>query len=604
MSNMAEHTAKDIAVCPSCKTKYRFSSHFLGKTVLCKKCGIDFVLVSQAAQDHPPPAPSSNPGPGTEDVEEKREKESPSGTNAFEITVSEDNMTAFLHLVDDSPNAVTLEQIKELLKSGGVRFGLIADEVLEQDLGNWPPQGNMLEVARGESPVPGEDARITYYFDTDPLKIGTLRHGGTIDFRDRGEIPQVSKGTLLAKKEPAVRGTPGMDVFGMEIHPPQPKDTKLRCGKGTIKSEDGLTAHAAQDGSPTLSADGKLTVLSKLQIPGDVGLETGHVHFDGDITVGGSIQDGFRVNGGRLSAGETLRADITVSGDITVAGGIIGTTIRGDGNLMARYIRDARVQVLGDVVVQKEVIDSDILSSGALLIEAGKVFNSRISSKKGIVANQIGSDESKPCALNIGIDDGARVKIENLKARKRQKKAKSKKFEKIAERLRTVSNQMHGEIAELAQVQDRGMLEQKDLKADVDKLKKEENEEEISRLLVTVTELDSKIHSAELRLAKRMGQQEKVLEKADDLEKKAQEFASECTAIREEMDDVHEWSQSTGSDPVVKVRGEIFSHTTIKGPHTSAELKETLTRSIIREKEIAKSERKRAHWKLVVNPLK
>jgi len=474
---------------------------------------------------------------------------------AMEITVSEDNLTAFLRLTGDPPTGGTVQEIKALLDSHGIRYGIVPDEVIEEYLAAFSKKTDVLEIARGKPPLPGTDAHIIYYFDTDPLKIGALRHGGTIDYRDRGQIPQVKKGTLLARKEPATAGKPGMDVFGVEIRPPQPKDIKIRCGKGAVKSEDGLRAHATQNGEPNLSHDGKLSVFPRLLISGDVDMKSGHVEFDGDVDIRGSVQDGFRVQAGRLIAGEILRSDITVSGDIVVSGGIIGATIRGDGNLKARFIHHARIQLLGDIVVEKEVIDSDITTNGAFLVQEGKIFNSRVSAKGGIEAEQIGSDESRPCFLSVGLDEGARAKIEHLKELKKKKRAKRKKLERVVEKLQSLSRKLLKKTAEPGKALDREPLE-------------------------------------------------RVETKIKNLQEKVDELKSERNTLNQDINGIHEWSQSSGGSPVIKVHGAIYAHTSIRAPHTSTELMTNFTRSRISEKRISPSEGHREVWKMVAAPLK
>lgn len=493
----------------------------------------------------------------------------------IEITVSEDNLTAFVRGTGDPCSDGTVRKIKELLQSRGICYGMVPDETIEKYLEDLPHQIQPLEVARGEKPMPGQDARIVYYFETDPLKIGTLKHGGIIDYRDRGEIPQVKEGALLARKEPASPGKQGFDVFGTESRPSQAKDIKLRCGKGALKSEDGLRVHATQDGEPTISSDGKISVISKLHIAGDVGLGTGHVHFDGEVDVTGSVQDGFRVLAARLAAGELLRSDITVSGDIMVSGGIIGATIRGDGNLKARYIHQARIHLLGDVVVEKEVIDSDIMTNGAFLLKTGKAFNSRICAKAGIEAQQIGSDESRPCALSVGLDEGARAKIEHLKELKKKRRAKRKKLERVIERLQPLTKEMLKKISEFAQDRDRGTEEPGRERNDPDK-----------------------------RVEKCMVQQERIQTKIEVLEKKVEELKSERNTMDQDIDGIHEWSQSSGGHPFVKVQGTIYAHTIIKAPHTSTELMRNFTRSTIVEKQVTRPDDQREIWKMVAAPLK
>ena len=479
----------------------------------------------------------------------------------FEIIVSEDNLTAFLRITEAPAAEGAVAEIKQLLAAKGICHGVVPDETMETYLAD-PFEGKKeLEIARGKGPVAGNDARIVYYFDTDPLKIGTVRHGGIIDYRDRGEIPQVRKGELLARKEPASPGTSGIDVFGKTLSPPHLKDVKIKCGKGAVKTGDGMKAHAALNGGATLSSDGKISVFPRLRIPGDVDLHSGHVKFDGDVDVAGSVQDGFRVEAGRLTAGDILRADITVSGDIVISGGIIGATIRGDGNLKARFIHRARIHLLGDVVVEKEIIDSDILTNGALLVPTGKVFNSRLCAKGGIEAGQIGSEESRACRLEVGEDVGAGAKIEHLRTVRKQKKKKMKQLHSVITKLERMSKRLQKKIDTLVQQED---------------------------------------YSAELC----MSQQVRVNAKRDEMSKKIEAFQDERETLKQDIAEIREWSQSSGGNPSVKVEGTIYAHTIVKGSNTGTQLSRNLTRTIIKERSISPAEDRKQGWKLVAVPLK
>ncbi|MBW2330536.1 MAG: DUF342 domain-containing protein [Deltaproteobacteria bacterium] len=167
--------------------------------------------------------------------------------------------------------------IKELVAMKGIKYGIVDDTVIREYLKNRAIRKKPWKIAEGKAPEPARDAKVKYYFDTDPSKIGTLKKGGIIDFKERGEIPQVKKGDLIAEKIPGMEGKPGIDVLGNPVPVPKPKDIKLRCGKGAEKSEDALKVFAKVDGRPEISFDGKVLVLSELKISGDVGLETGHI---------------------------------------------------------------------------------------------------------------------------------------------------------------------------------------------------------------------------------------------------------------------------------------------------------------------------------------
>ena len=176
-----------------------------------------------------------------------------------------------------------------------------------------------------------------------------------------------------------------------------------------------MKLYANVDGRPELRADGKVYVFTDLEIRGDVDLKTGHVDFQGNILVSGTVQSGFRVKGGSLTANEILKAEVEVTGDLVVFGGIIGATVRSGGNVRARYIHDAHVEALGDVVVEKEIMDSRIETSGACSASNGHIRSCHIQAKKGIEAGEMGSEASKQCVLVVGTNDRARNEIERLK---------------------------------------------------------------------------------------------------------------------------------------------------------------------------------------------
>ena len=606
-----EDTGKGIATCPSCRAQYEVPLKLQGKRAACKKCGSRFLLQFPDTSDHLRGPLTEDQSPSTESMEVAENRESSSLKKAsdaadgpFLVTISEDQMTASLSLAKPSPESITVEAVKEGLASHGICYGIVSDEEIENLLKRLDSSPLPLIVAQGRKALEGQSSEITYYFDTDPLKIGTLKQDGVMDFRDRGEIPQVRKGELLAMKSSGSPGEPGMNILGAEIPCPKIKDVNLRCGKGVKKPEDGLKAHALLDGEPVLSADGKLSVFPKLQIPGDVDLKTGHVKFDGDIDVRGTIQNDFRVEGGRLSAGEILRTDVNITGDVNVAGGIIGATIHADGSVKARYIHEARIHALGDVVVEKEVIDSDITTSGGLFVKSGKVFNSHISAKMGVAAGQIGSEGSKPCGLMVGVDEGAQEKTSILKNQMHATKTKQKKFEKLIPRLQAFSANMHREIAELAQVQDRGTLEQKSLREKVEEMKKIGNNEEIAELSHRLEELDTKIRGADARLGKRMDQQEAVQNKADQLATRIAEMEPHIALLAEDIERIEEWSQSAGGSPTVEVTKTIYANTNIKGPHCSIRLRGNKEHALFTERQVRKTDSDELVWEMVVKPLR
>jgi len=519
---------------------------------------------------------------GREEAPKGIEEQKVSDT-AFDLTVSEDKLEAYICPGGPVPDEISFSDIKELVAMKGIKCGIVDDTVITEYLKNRPIWKKPWKIAEGKAPEPARDAEVKYYFDTDPSKIGTLKKGGIIDFKERGEIPQLKKGDLIAEKFPGMEGTPGIDVFSNTIPVPKPKDIKLRCGKGAEKSEDGLKVFAKVDGRPEISFDGKVLVLSELKISGDVGLETGHIEFAGNIDVCGSIQDGFRVTGGSLSAKEILKAEIDIDGDIVVFEGITGAHIKTGGNIRAKHVRASHIEALGDVVVENELLNSRIESSGACLIKRGKIFSSSISARKGIEANEIGSETSNPCTLVVGLDERTRNEIDKIKDQIALKKEDHKKHKALVDKLQEEAKRIEKETGELAQVQDRAMVEQRTLKEEMEAQKKANNSEQLARTEVLIKDLDSTISQTEKRLKPLFDKQDQITEKITGFQDEIKNSEEEIKELLDEIEFLSEWSRKEKGLPVVKVYGTIFSHTTISGLHSSGVLKENMNYVSIRE---------------------
>jgi len=335
-------------------------------------------------------------------------------TRVCELIVSEDRMRAELRAKTDTPGPVSPAAVRRLLKQKGITHGIVEDHELESSLPTLKGPETAVIIARGTPPETGRNAALQYHFAKDQ-KIGTLGTRGEIDFKNRGEVPFVHQGDLLVEKNPAVPGIPGHDVFGTELTPLPVSDIKLIFGSGVESSEDRLKLYAKADGHPKISLGGRLSVVSDLVINGDVDLKSGHIDFEGNVKVTGTIQSGFNVKGADVEAKEIMGARITASGKVTTTGAIIGAVVKAQGNITAKYINHATLSTFGDIVVQKEITDSSINTSGACLLERGKILSSEISAKQGIAAVDIGTDLSPPCRLTVGVDDQVEAETERIR---------------------------------------------------------------------------------------------------------------------------------------------------------------------------------------------
>jgi uncharacterized protein (DUF342 family) len=487
----------------------------------------------------------------------------------FELTVSEDKMTAFFSIHKESTDSFVLHDIKLYLETKGIKYGIVNDETISDYLENKESRDTPLKIAEGKLPEQGVDATIKYHFDTDPLKIGTLKEGGSIDFKDRGNIPQVKKGDLLAEKIPALEGKPGHDVYGGYLSVQKPKDKSLKRGKGTSVSEDKLKLVAAIDGTPEISAIGKVYVSPKLEISGGVGLKSGHVDFDGKIDVFGTIQSGYRVKGNSLRANEVLKAEIEMDGDVKVWGGIIGAKIKSGGSLSAMYVHESEIEILGDVVVEKEIIDSKIHTSGTCITRGGPILSSKVSAKKGIQAVQIGSEISKPCHLSVGFDEKVREDINAIKEFIPKIKQEQTEYQRQLKEIENEPAIIEKVIAEMAQVQDRAEVKQRALIEATEKLKKAVNKTKYEAAQARLAQMGSEIKDRDIKLDDLFNKQDALKSKISDLNQRIEDSKNKIQDLRQQISEIVEWATSEKGVPEITVHDVIHADTTINGIYSS-----------------------------------
>lgn len=560
---------KKLCACPSCHCTFWISETREAKTVSCKKCDSKFQITFDAT---------------------------------LNLAVSQDSLKVYIHPKGKIPAEGSVATVKKLLEAKGIKYGLVDDTVIANYMKDKNLQGKPLEIAQGKAPEATRDATVKYYFDTDPNKIGKIKEGGAIDFKDRGEIPQVKDGDLIAEKILGRAGSPGIDVFGNPIPVEKPKDIKIRCGKGAELSKDMVKIVATIDGLPHVPSDGRIFVSPELKMSGDVGLETGHVDFDGDIAVSGSVQNGFHVKGKRLTAGEILKARIHITGDVVVFGGIIGAHIKADGNVRARHVRGSTIQALGDVVIETECFDSTIVSSGACIVKGGRICSSSILAKSGIEAKDIGSDSSAPCNLVVGIDVRVKKKIERLKKQiMLRKKVQGNRKERIKQ-LHEDSKKAEKAVGKIAQAQDQLMVKQRALKERAELFEKAENREQLTNVEMLAKNLDSKIRKAEQALEKLFSAQDGIASKMAVLEKRIENGKKRTEELFDEVEALTEWSAKGKPMPTVKVYATIYSGTVIRGIYSSIVIRENYINSLIREAKMSEPDSRR-RWKMLLTSL-
>ena len=503
----------------------------------------------------------------------------------FKITVSDDRTKAYIEKIkefDDNCPVPTVKDILALLREKQLVYGILDDDGIQI----WISSSSFAEkivIAQGEKPVYGQDGKIEYHFKTNFTNPGKINEDGTIDFRERGDIPYVLKGALLAEKTPPKQGRAGITVTGAPITVDEPVDPVFLAGSGAELSEDKLSICAVLDGQPHRDALGTISINPDLIIPGDIDFETGNIDFKGNIIVKGMVREGFSVKGINLTAKEIEGAFINISGDLNVSAGITDSKISAHGHIYAKYVNHSTIMGFQDLVIQKEIIDSDILLSGSCKNPTGHIISSRICAKLGIEAGKIGTSSSAPCKLKIGVDNH----IETLKKQINEAMEGSlKKTGVLKSEIRKLEDQdqaLYREISEKAHIQDRTQLEIKELKKALPDLQKSNDIIKLQEATHEVRKLLDRAKAAEKALNVIFDTQDKLANQIEQLKTEMGRTEEQNKAHMMEQQALASFSKKELPVPVLTVTGIITTDNHVKGPHTSIMLKENRSRCRIQE---------------------
>jgi len=524
--------------------------------------------------------------------------------NALDISVSKDKLTASAFIDGKVPvTEFDVSDVKIMLHAEGILHGIVDDARINAFLNGNVGVGERWTIAAGNDPVPDTPPQIEYHFDTDPLKIGTLTEDGLMDWKERGQLPQVKEGDLLAEKIPGPKGKEGMDIYGKKIPIPKLREQRFKCGKGARRSEDGIQVHATLSGIPKLSVTGEISVMPTLHIQGDISLETGHVTFDGHIEVSGAVEKGYRVKGGSLRANEIRDAQIDIDGDITAMNGIFGATIRTGGNLKAGHIHNTDIIISGDMAVEKEIIESKIEANGRCLINDGIIISSTISSRMGITAMDIGTKASKFSELIVGIDQQLEREANAIKGETQAIKAERENLPKLLQNLRKQSDQVNTRLGEVAQEQDRCMVQHRRLQEKVEAGLLKQGGAAAEKLQKTITELKAKQDAYDHDVAQLMEEDESIGKEIAATETAITQSAAKIQELNTRLDSITETQKMNHGVAMVKIGGNVFSGTKITGPHSVMVLQEDLQRLSIVETDKPDHEGQK-RWRFELNPFR
>ncbi|MBL8995381.1 MAG: DUF342 domain-containing protein, partial [Spirochaetia bacterium] len=160
-------------------------------------------------------------------------------------------------------------------------------------------------------------------------------------------------------------------------------------------------------------------------IQGDVDLKSGNIEANGNVVIKKNITPGFTVNarGSVTVEGNIEEGTVKCGKNLTVKGGISGnpeTVVEAGGDIKALFIRNGTVKAGGNIDVGQFIMNSTVVSNGAIRAVAekkGKVVGGSLSGKLGIEVYEAGNLSGVKTAFIVGIDSEKEKVLQSLNER-------------------------------------------------------------------------------------------------------------------------------------------------------------------------------------------
>lgn len=343
------------------------------------------------------------------------------GDAVMAVDISKDEMQATITV--SAPTAggceISEEKIINALSTQGVVAGIDEDRIIA--FVDTPSYNSPYVVASAILPQNGTDAYIQYNFETDKTKLKLKETAnGQVDFKELNLIQNVVAGQPLAKKILPTRGKGGKTIMGRYLKAKNGKDIGLPIGQNTVLDKDGCTILAEKNGHVSLVGD-KINVEEIYEVQG-VNIKTGNITYMGTVLCRGDVEDGFdiKADGNIEIYGSVGRCKIEAGGDIVISQGVMGRDeceIVSSKSVWARFIQNAKVEAKEYVVVNDNIMNSDVYAMKKVLLKGKRasIIGGNVFATEEISAKNIGSSGGGIVTkLSVGFDPEKKKRLAEL----------------------------------------------------------------------------------------------------------------------------------------------------------------------------------------------
>ncbi|MCR4317318.1 MAG: FapA family protein [Planctomycetes bacterium] len=343
------------------------------------------------------------------------------GGKRIRLLATSDKIKAYITIKPLAPFIeVRLEEFERLVESKGILLSDDRRDDLQElvvevtdpkfDLSILDTMPAFL-IAEGIAPKQGQDGYLDWNIDVpEPDEIRLKEDNkGSVDFREIGRVINVREEDLLVTVVEPTKGENGTDIYGKPVVANNGQKAKFTKGKNLLNKEGSIEYYSAIDGCVKWNGT-TLSVEPVYIVEGDVDFDEGNIHFNGSVVVQKDVKEGFEIEARDdieikgLCEPCTLKAE----GNIKVLGGINGGSgigrIMCKGNLYAKYLNNANVECEGDVIVQSQIVTSEINCTGRVICLQGSIVGGKTVALGGIETATAGSETGGKTTLIVNVE--------------------------------------------------------------------------------------------------------------------------------------------------------------------------------------------------------
>lgn len=323
---------------------------------------------------------------------------------AFLLRVSKDRMLAVVVAAEtETPVDLDREELRRVVAEEGIVYGVLPEPAIRSN--------GSLAVAQGLAPLHGEDSKINMHVKPSVIRVPKVKDPSRdqVDFRELGTIVNVDKGRFLLEIIPPTLGTPGKDIFGVEVPAKPGKERKLKRGPGIAFSDDERKVFADCDGKFVM-ADGKPSVYEEHVVNGDVDMTAGNIAFGGKkLIILGEVPPGFSIKcRGDIEIGKGVQNSLVMAGgNLKVGGVVVGaeTVLRARGDLEIAFMENGpSVEAGGNLEIKESAIQCQGLVGGSFYARGkGVVVGGKYIVGGSVYVRDLGTDAEIQTSLHVGV---------------------------------------------------------------------------------------------------------------------------------------------------------------------------------------------------------